>query len=132
VTPDRAVDLGDGIRVTPMLVPHRDEFTDTVGYLIEGPTKRAIYIPDIDQWQKWDRSIRAVVDGVDLALLDGTFASIDELPGRTMADIPNPLMPMTRTLLQGTRAKVWFIHLNHTNTELDAPDVARDGQTIVM
>ena len=40
VTEDRAVDLGDGLRVTPLLVPHRDEFTDTVGYVIEDPRGR--------------------------------------------------------------------------------------------
>jgi len=127
--PDVAVTLADGVRVTPFLVPHRDEFTDTVGYLIEHGGKRAIFIPDIDQWSKWSRSIRELVDSVDLAFLDGTFTSADELPGRSIADIPHPLMPDTRALLKGTRAKVWFIHLNHTNRELGAADVVRDGMT---
>lgn len=127
LTPDTAVELADGIKVTPFLVPHRDEFTDTVGYLIEHAGHRALFIPDIDQWSKWPRSIRAVVDGVDLAFLDGTFASADELPGRSTADIPHPLIPATRALLAGTRAQVWFIHLNHTNKEIAAQDVAREG-----
>jgi pyrroloquinoline quinone biosynthesis protein B len=127
MAPDMAVALADGVRVTPFLVPHRDEFTDTVGYLIEHAGKRALFIPDIDQWSKWSRSIRELVDTVDLAFLDGTFASADELPGRSIADIPPPLMPATRGLLKGTRAKVWFIHLNHTNRELGAADVVRDG-----
>jgi len=131
-TPDRVIDLGDGILVTPVLVPHRDEFTDTVGYLIQGPSKRVLYIPDIDQWQKWTRSVRSIVDGVDLALLDGTFASTTEIPGRSIADIPHPLMPATRELLRGTRAAVWFIHLNHTNLEIDAKDVARDGMRFLI
>jgi pyrroloquinoline quinone biosynthesis protein B len=125
--PGKPVDLGDGIKVTAYPVPHRDEFTDTVGYLIEGPHKKVLYIPDIDQWQRWSRSIRDMVDTVDLALLDGTFASPDEIPGRSTADIPHPLMPVTRELLKGTRAAVWFIHLNHTNGQIDARDVARDG-----
>ncbi len=128
VTPDQAVDLGDGVRVTPLVVPHRDEFTDTVGYLIQGPSKRVLYIPDIDQWQKWSRDIRAVANDVDLALLDGTFAAANEIPGRSMADIPHPLMPATRELLRGTRADLWFIHINHTNLEIDAKDVVRDGK----
>ena len=131
-TPDQEIDLGDGIRVTPILVPHRDEFTDTVGYLIQGPSKRVLYIPDIDQWQKWTRSVRPIVDGVDLALLDGTFASPTEIPGRSIADIPHPLMPATRELLRGTRAAVWFIHLNHTNLEIEAKDVVRDGMRFVI
>jgi pyrroloquinoline quinone biosynthesis protein B len=67
------------------------------------------------------------VDSVDLAFLDGTFASATELPGRSTADIPHPLIPATRELLKGSRTAVWFIHLNHTNRELGARDVARDG-----
>jgi pyrroloquinoline quinone biosynthesis protein B len=124
--------LGDGLTVTAYPVPHRDEFTDTVGFLIEGPHKKVLYIPDIDGWDQWSRDIRQMVDRVDVAFLDGTFASADELPGRPMADIPHPLMPITRELLRGTHTRVWFIHLNHTNMEIDAPDVARDGMSFTM
>jgi len=127
LTPDQPVSLADGIRVTAFVVPHRDEFTDTVGYLVEHGAKRALFIPDIDQWSKWSRTIRDLVDTVDLAFLDGTFASTTELPGRSTADIPHPLIPATRELLKGSRTAVWFIHLNHTNRELGARDVARDG-----
>ena len=126
MVPDQTISLGT-LRVTAFLVPHRDEFTDTVGYLIERNGRRALFIPDIDQWSKWPRSIRELVDSVDLAFLDGTFASEAELPGRSMAEIPHPLMPVTRELLKGVRAKVWFIHINHTNAQLTARDVARDG-----
>ena len=125
---DQAVTVAGGVRVTAFTVPHRDEFTDTVGYLIERGSRRALFIPDIDQWAKWSRSIRTLVDSVDLAFLDGTFASSDELPGRTIADIPHPLIPATRELLKGAKTSVWFIHLNHTNRELGARDVVRDGQ----
>lgn len=128
IKPDTSIGLSGGIWVTPILVPHRDEFTDTVGYIIQHDSHRALYIPDIDQWSKWDRDIRAVVDSVELALLDGTFASADEIPGRTTADIPHPLIPDTRVLLRGSKARVWFIHLNHTNRQLGASDVASDGQ----
>ena len=38
------------LTVTPLVVPHRDEFSETVGFLIEGQSKRALYIPDIDKW----------------------------------------------------------------------------------
>jgi pyrroloquinoline quinone biosynthesis protein B len=125
---DQAVDLGDGVRVTPVRVPHRDEFTDTVGFIIQGPRRRALFIPDIDQWSRWDRRIQDVMATVDLALLDGTFAAADEIPGRSIDDIPHPLMPVTRQLLQGSKAALWFIHLNHTNREIDAKDVVREGQ----
>jgi pyrroloquinoline quinone biosynthesis protein B len=127
LTPDQPVSLADSIRVTAFVVPHRDEFTDTVGYLIEHAGRRALFIPDIDQWSKWSRSIRELVDTVDLAFLDGTFASATELPGRSTADIPHPLIPATRELLKGAKASLWFIHLNHTNRELGARDIAHDG-----
>ncbi|HEY6358295.1 MAG TPA: MBL fold metallo-hydrolase [Vicinamibacterales bacterium] len=132
LSPGQPTSLGDGLTVTAYPVPHRDEFTDTVGFLIEGPHKKVLYIPDIDGWDQWSRDIRQMVDRVDVAFLDGTFASADELPGRPMAEIPHPLMPITRELLRGTRARVWFIHLNHTNKEIDAPDVARDGMSFAM
>lgn len=132
IEPGRAVDLGDGIRVTAYPVPHREEFSDTVGYLIEGPRKKALFIPDIDQWQKWGRSIREMTDRVDVALLDGTFGAADEIPGRAITDIPHPLIPQTRELLRGTRAAVWFIHLNHTNRQIGASDIARDGMAFDM
>jgi pyrroloquinoline quinone biosynthesis protein B len=129
---DQPVVMGDGIRVTAFQVPHRDEFTDTVGYLIEGPSKKALFIPDIDQWSKWNRDIRALAQTVDYAFLDGTFASAGEIAGRSIADIPHPLMSDTRARLKGARAQLWFIHLNHTNPELDAPDVVRPGARFGM
>jgi len=132
VEPDTPVTLEDGLRVTAFTVPHRDEFTDTVGYLVEGPHKKVLFIPDIDQWQKWSRDIRDVAGKADVAFLDGTFASASEVPGRSIDDIPHPLIPATRELLKGLPTQIFFIHLNHTNNELDAADVARDGQTIVM
>ena len=128
---DRPLALEGGVRVTAFRVPHRDEYTDTVGYRIDGPRASALFIPDIDRWEKWDRSIRTLADGVDLAFLDGTFASPTEI-NRNIEEIPHPMMPVTRELLRGTRAKVWFIHINHTNAELDAPDVVKEGMTFDM
>jgi pyrroloquinoline quinone biosynthesis protein B len=129
---DQAMSIADGVRVTAFQVPHRDEFTDTVGYLIEGPQKKAVFIPDIDQWSKWGRDIRALADTVDYVFLDGTFASANEIPGRSIADIPHPMMSDTRARLKGTKAQLWFIHLNHTNPELEARDVVREGQKFGM
>jgi pyrroloquinoline quinone biosynthesis protein B len=126
IVPGQPQDLGDGLRVTALDVPHRDEFTDTVGFRIDGPRRSALFIPDIDQWAKWDQDIRQVASTVDYAFLDGTFASAGEVPGRAIADIPHPLMPATRALLKGLDTAVWFIHINHTNAQLDARDVVRD------
>ena len=129
---DKPVTVADSVRVTAVQVPHRDEFTDTVGFLIEGPRKKALYIPDIDQWSKWNRDIRTIADSVDYAFLDGTFASAGEIPGRSIADIPHPMMSDTRARLKGARAQLWFIHLNHTNPELDGPAAARMGARFPM
>jgi pyrroloquinoline quinone biosynthesis protein B len=128
---DRPLMLDGGLRVTAFRVPHRDEYSDTVGYRIEGPRRSAIFIPDIDRWEKWDRSIRDVANSVEIALLDGTFASPSEV-NRNIEEIPHPMMARTRELLKGVRAKVWFIHINHTNAQIDAADVVREGQTFEM
>jgi pyrroloquinoline quinone biosynthesis protein B len=127
VEPDRPVELPAGVRVTAFRVPHRDESSDTVGYRIQGPRTTVLYVPDTDRWETWSTSIRDLADAADLALLDGTFASPAEVKGRDITEIPHPMMSVTRTLLRGVRARVWFIHVNHTNPELEASDVVREG-----
>ncbi len=131
IEPDRVLALPGDVRVTAFRVPHRDEFSDTVGYRIEGPRHSALFIPDIDRWEKWDRNIRELVDRVDYAFLDGTFASPGEV-NRNIDEIPHPMMPRTRELVRGARGKLWFIHINHTNADIDAPDVVREGATFAM
>ena len=111
------------VGVTPFLVPHRDEFSETVGYSIRGPNKTAVFIPDINKWSIWDRDIAEVIKAVDYALLDATFFGAGELPGRDMSEIPHPLVTETMAALAHLgpeqRKKVWFIHMNHTNPLLN-------------
>jgi pyrroloquinoline quinone biosynthesis protein B len=106
--------------VTPLLVPHRDELSDTVGFRVRGPARSLLYIPDIDKWERWDRKIADEVAAVDVALLDGTFRDAAEIPGRSLAEIPHPLVGETMALLAAPalRGRVHFIHLNHTNALL--------------
>ena len=112
----------DSVTVTPFRVPHRDEYSETVGYRIEGPNKTAVFIPDIDKWQDWDTDIRDVVRGVDYALLDGSFYADGELPGRDMSAIKHPFisesMVLFDTLTPEEKSRVIFIHMNHTNPAL--------------
>lgn len=119
----RPVGLG-ALKVTPFLVPHRDEFSETVGYRIDGPSKVAIFIPDINKWSKWDIDLASLVESVDYALIDATFFGDGELPGRDMSKVPHPLVTETMALLNGLETKqknkVWFIHMNHTNPLLNA------------
>ena len=119
VEPGREFPLTDSLRVTALNVPHRDEDSDTVAYLIAGPSRKLLWLPDIDKWEKWDRRIEDVVADTDVAFLDGTFSSAEEIPGRSIAEIPHPLVPETVARLRGaglrSNAKVFFVHLNHTN-----------------
>jgi pyrroloquinoline quinone biosynthesis protein B len=112
------------IQVTPFLVPHRDEFSETVGYEIAGPNKKAVFIPDINKWSVWNTDLAALVRSVDYALIDATFYGDGELPGRDMSQVPHPLvtesMDALSELSSNERAKVWFIHFNHTNPLLNA------------
>ncbi len=116
-----SVSLNDNLSITPFLVPHRDEFSETVGYKIQGPNKSLIFIPDIDKWEKWNINIQDMVHENDFSLLDGTFYDINELPGRDMSKIPHPFIVETFKVLEKVKNKssVHFIHLNHTNPALD-------------
>lgn len=116
---DSAVQLTANLRITPFLVPHRDEYSETVGYRIESPRKKVIFIPDIDKWEKWEHNIAEQLRAVDLALLDATFFKEGELQGRAMKEVPHPLVQETMQLFEkqpdSEKAKVTFIHFNHTN-----------------
>ena len=105
-------------------MPHRGEYSETVGYRIEGPNKTAIFIPDINRWSDWDRNIAELVKSVDYALIDATFYADGELPGRDMSQILHPLvtdsMKVFADFSREDRSKVWFIHMNHTNPLLNA------------
>jgi pyrroloquinoline quinone biosynthesis protein B len=111
------------LRVTPFLVPHRDEYSETVGFRIEGPNKTALFIPDINKWSEWDSDISMLIKSVDYALIDATFYADGELPGRDMSRIPHPFVTETMKALDSLsrkeREKIWFIHMNHTNPLLD-------------
>lgn len=116
---DSSVKLNPSIRITPFTVPHRDEYSETVGYRIESQDKRILYIPDIDKWEKWDRDIKSEIARVDIAFLDGTFYKNGELPGRDMREIPHPFVEESfqffEKLPEIDRKKIRFIHFNHTN-----------------
>ena len=150
VPPGEAFFLGRGeeLTVTPLAVPHRDEFSDTVAFRIEGPRATALYVPDTDTWETWSPSLESALEGVDVALLDATFYSMDELPGRDITQVRHPLMTATMDRLQSRvdagALRVLFTHLNHTNPSLDPESpaaaeihrrgfaVARDGQEIPL
>ena len=133
---DEEIRLNENLNVTPFLVPHRDEFTETVGFEISGRNKTAVFIPDIDKWSKWNRDLKELIKRVDYALLDATFYKNGEIPNRAMSEIPHPFVEETIKLLEDLpakeKAKVIFIHFNHTNplirkNSAERRDVLRKG-----
>jgi pyrroloquinoline quinone biosynthesis protein B len=144
IEPGRPFKLAEGLSAEALRVPHRDEWSDTVAFRLEGPSRRLLYLPDIDKWEKWERSLEDEVEAVSVALLDGTFESGSELPGRSLFEIPHPLVGETAARLGGRpRADVRLIHLNHTNRLLwderarralrgRGLRVARDGEEIPL
>lgn len=126
LVPSEPTRLNDEIGVSAFAVPHRDEFSDTIGLLIAGPTRRVAYVPDTDGWDAWEIPLAEWIDlnDVDVAILDGTFFSMDELPGRDVESIGHPRVHDTIELLRDRVAagglRVYFTHFNHSNPLLDA------------
>ena len=110
------------ISVIPIKVPHRDEYSETAAYVIIGKNKKALFIPDIDKWEKWGKNLIELVKEHDYLLLDATFYDSKEI-NRDIGEIPHPLVSETIGLLDNLttkdKSKVYFIHMNHTNMMLD-------------
>jgi pyrroloquinoline quinone biosynthesis protein B len=115
--PEHEAQLSPNLHVTPVPVPHRDEYSD--------PARRLFYCPDIDGWHGWEHDLKRFVAGMDVALLDGTFFSADELGERDLSHIPHPLVTDTAERLAGVDCDVRLIHLNHSNP-LHRPGPERD------
>lgn len=128
LAPDQIYSPGDQVVITAIQAPHRDEYADTLGFLISGPDRTIFYLPDTDSWAAWTPPVTELLENVDIALIDGTFFSADELPGRRVEEIGHPLIEQSMDLLQGLvdddGLQVYFTHLNHSNPVLDP-----DGQT---
>ena len=115
--------LSRNLQVEAFAVPHRDEYSETVGFRVSGPGGSVLYVPDTDTWDGWAEPIERHIRSVDVALLDATFYNTAELPGRDIAAIAHPLVidSLARfgNLEDGERAKIRFTHLNHSNPLLD-------------
>ncbi|MFK7748770.1 MAG: MBL fold metallo-hydrolase, partial [Kordia sp.] len=125
-----SVDLTNGLQITPFLVPHRDEFSETVGYKIQGKNRAALFIPDINKWHLWEKNIVEEVKKVDYAFLDATFFKEGEIP-RPMSEVPHPFIVETAKLFENedeaTKNKVIFIHFNHSNPALQKSNSLKDS-----
>lgn len=117
------VSVSPHLTITPLVVPHRDEFSETVGFMIRGKSKCALYIPDIDKWDLWETDINELLTKVDYAFLDATFFQDGEIT-RPMSEVPHPFVEESikrfKSLPIEEKNKIYFIHLNHTNPARDA------------
>lgn len=111
-----------GVTVRAIAVPHRDEFSDTMAYVISGPNRSALFVPDVDAWERAPGLLEQLLAGCDVAYLDGTFYDGSELPERNLSEIRHPLITRTMDKLADVAAKnpnrIRFLHLNHTNPAL--------------
>lgn len=114
-----------GLTITAIQVPHRDEFSDTMAFVLRGPSRTVLFVPDVDAWEKAPGLLDRLLDGVDVAYLDGTFYDGRELPDRNLAEIPHPLMTRTmERLADHARQRpgtLRFLHCNHSNPVLHDP-----------
>jgi len=125
----RSFSLNERIQVQPFVVPHREEYSETVGLRIWGPTQKVLFIPDVDKWQRMATPVEDLIRDVDVAYLDGSFFDGDELPHRDMSEIPHPFIVESierfRRLPLAQRTKIRFVHLNHSNPALQGDSKAR-------
>ena len=117
------ISIDSNVIVQPVEVPHRAEFSETVGYKIYGPNKTALFIPDIDKWYLWEKSIVDEIKQVDYAIIDATFYDSKEVNYRDISEIPHPFVTESMDLFDSIdikeKKKIYFIHLNHTNPLLN-------------
>ncbi|MGY8919850.1 MAG: MBL fold metallo-hydrolase [Flavobacteriales bacterium] len=129
---NRKISISNNLLIIPFTVPHRDEFSETVGYKILGPNKSALFIPDINKWSLWKKDILEEVKKVDYAFLDATFFQDGEV-NRSMSEIPHPFIVETLKLFKNEsfeiKNKIHFIHFNHTNISLERNNSVIDSIT---
>lgn len=123
MTNNKLTPLTYNLKVIPFTVPHRDEYSETVGFTIIGPNKKALFIPDIDKWERWNRNIVEEISKVDYAFIDATFYDGEEINNRDISEIPHPFiiesMSLFHNLPPQEKDKIHFIHFNHTNPTLN-------------
>ncbi len=126
------VELGKGVSLEFHRVPHREcEKGETYGIVVRGKQKSIFFLPDHDTYKEslnyhgkdsireWFKSLK-----VDVALIDGTFFTLEEISVKRSdsSGIPHPTISESLSLL-GNRTKedpdIVFIHLNHTNPVID-------------
>lgn len=127
LAPHEPITLAPNLTITPIPVPHRDEWgVGTFAFRLQGPGRSLLYLPDIDQWEAWAEA-QAVLAAVDVAIVDATFYGREELGGRD--PVAHPYVPHTLSLFAGIPGQLILTHFNHTNPVLD--ETSRAHQTVL-
>ncbi len=112
-TPHQPITLAPDLTITPIPVPHRDELqVGTFAFRLQGPNQTLLYLPDIDDWQAWPEA-QSVLAGVNTAIVDASFYSLDELNGRP--PVAHPLILDTLAFFANWPGELVLTHFNHTN-----------------
>ena len=123
------IQLNNHLSIKSFLVPHRNEFSETVGYNVNSENKSLVYVSDIDSWDEWKMDVNKLIRNNDILLLDGTFYDSTELENRNINDVPHPFIMdslVKFSLLEEVdRKKVYFTHLNHTNPAIHKSSLER-------
>jgi len=104
-----SVQLDEGISFQAVKVPH-DKHSDMAGFVIQGPNKSLLFIPDIDQWEE---RFLDIVASVDYAVLDGTFYS--ERRGSKIHPLITESMSFFKDIVKTKKTESIFIHFNHSS-----------------
>ncbi len=109
--------IAPGLMLRLVPVPHRAEFTDTVGISVNN---EALFIPDIDSWEAWPGAEEEVARH-RICLLDASYSSLEEIPGRDLTDIPHPLVSDTLARFGHltNERRLILTHINHSNPIAD-------------
>ncbi|MFB6245596.1 MAG: MBL fold metallo-hydrolase [Candidatus Nanohaloarchaea archaeon] len=101
--------IGDGsIKALTMDHPHLGH--DTTAYRIRGSERTLFYLPDINDWTP---AIKREIEDADLAIIDGTFWSRDEID--RYDEVPHPTVQDSMEEFSDLETEIYFTHLNHTN-----------------
>lgn len=103
-------------------VEHRDELgTGTLSLRVEGPERSLYYVPDVD---RLTAPVREAVRDADVALVDATFWSPDEVAG--FGTVPHPTGRGLVDAFADVETEVHLTHLNHTNPLWDEDSEERE------
>ncbi|MEE1788235.1 pyrroloquinoline quinone biosynthesis protein PqqB [Streptomyces sp. SP17BM10] len=129
VTPGEPVELAGGLRAEPFALggkrpryaaglPDHADWVTGYRFTEDGGCARAVYAPGLADWTP---AVDRAVAGADLVLLDGTFATADELAKRTGGARRSPGMGHLAVrdslphLARRPGPRYLYTHLNNTN-----------------